>query len=111
MKHLAYRTEQCDVAWVKRFILFYNKRHPRNFVEATQEPRTRFFRSLAVVSSRGSFGPLAQQPGHWGSVPLNSIQIDTDARPAGNGLVETRQTFTPLASNNVDRRFAAVVLL
>ena len=29
VKHLAYRTEQSYVAWVKRFILFHNKRHPR----------------------------------------------------------------------------------
>jgi integron integrase len=29
VKHLAYRTEQAYVAWVKRFILFHNKRHPR----------------------------------------------------------------------------------
>lgn len=27
VKHLAYRMEQSSVAWVKRFILFYNKRH------------------------------------------------------------------------------------
>ena len=29
VKHLAYRTEQSYVAWVKRFILFHKKRHPR----------------------------------------------------------------------------------
>ena len=28
VKHLAYRTEQAYVGWVKRFILFHNKRHP-----------------------------------------------------------------------------------
>lgn len=30
LKHLAYRTEQSYVGWVKRFILFHNKRHPRD---------------------------------------------------------------------------------
>jgi len=30
VKHLAYRTEQSYVSWVKRFILFHNKRHPRD---------------------------------------------------------------------------------
>lgn len=30
VKHLAYRTEQSYVAWVKRFILFHNKRHPKD---------------------------------------------------------------------------------
>ena len=29
VKHLAYRTEQSYVSWVKRFILFYGKRHPQ----------------------------------------------------------------------------------
>jgi len=29
VKHLAYRTEQSYVAWVKRFILFHDKRHPQ----------------------------------------------------------------------------------
>ncbi len=29
VKHLAYRTEQSYVSWAKRFILFHNKRHPR----------------------------------------------------------------------------------
>lgn len=28
VRHLAYRTEQAYVGWVKRFILFHNKRHP-----------------------------------------------------------------------------------
>lgn len=28
LKHLAYRTEQSYVAWVKRYNLFHNKRHP-----------------------------------------------------------------------------------
>ena len=29
VKHLAYRTEQSYVSWVKRFILFHHKRHPQ----------------------------------------------------------------------------------
>ena len=30
LKHLSYRTEQSYVGWVRRFILFHNKRHPQN---------------------------------------------------------------------------------
>jgi len=30
VKHLAYRSEQSYVSWVKRFILFHQKRHPRD---------------------------------------------------------------------------------
>jgi hypothetical protein len=29
MKHYAYRTEQTYVEWIKRFILFHNKHHPK----------------------------------------------------------------------------------
>ena len=29
VKHYAYRTEQTYVQWVRRYILFHNKRHPR----------------------------------------------------------------------------------
>lgn len=29
-RHLSYRTEQSYVAWVRRFILFHNKRHPQD---------------------------------------------------------------------------------
>ncbi len=28
-KHYSYRTEQAYIPWVRRFILFHNKRHPR----------------------------------------------------------------------------------
>ncbi len=28
LKHLSLRTEEAYVAWIKRFILFHNKRHP-----------------------------------------------------------------------------------
>ena len=28
-KHMSYRTEQAYVGWVRRFILFHHKRHPR----------------------------------------------------------------------------------
>jgi integron integrase len=30
VRHLSYRTEQAYVAWVKRFVLFHDKRHPRH---------------------------------------------------------------------------------
>ena len=28
-RHYSYRTEQSYVAWIRRFILFHDKRHPR----------------------------------------------------------------------------------
>jgi uracil-DNA glycosylase len=29
-KHYSYRTEQTYMDWIKRFILFHNKRHPKD---------------------------------------------------------------------------------
>ena len=34
VRHLSYRTEQTYVDWIKRFILFHNKRHPNEMKEA-----------------------------------------------------------------------------
>ena len=33
VRHLSYRTEQTYVDWIKRFILFHNKRHPNDMDE------------------------------------------------------------------------------
>src|ERR1700730_996033 len=33
-KHFSIRTEQTYVDWIRRFILFHNKRHPREMAEA-----------------------------------------------------------------------------
>src|SRR5207248_6073649 len=33
-KHFSIRTEQSYVDWIRRFILFHNKRHPREMAEA-----------------------------------------------------------------------------
>jgi integrase-like protein len=32
-KHFSIRTEQAYVGWIRRFILFHNKRHPRDMAE------------------------------------------------------------------------------
>ena len=44
-KHYAYRTEQSYVDWIRRFILFHNKRHPQEMREAEVEA---FLTHLAV---------------------------------------------------------------
>jgi integron integrase len=45
LKHYSYRTEQSYVAWIRRFILFHNKRHPKEMGHAEVEA---FLTSLAV---------------------------------------------------------------
>jgi integron integrase len=34
LRHLSYRTEQSYLHWIRRFIVFHNKRHPREMAEA-----------------------------------------------------------------------------
>ena len=43
--HLSYRTEQAYVDWVKRFVLFHGKRHPRHMGKSQVEA---FLTHLAV---------------------------------------------------------------
>lgn len=45
LKHYAYRTEETYVQWVKRYILFHEKRHPREMGRAEIEA---FLTDLAV---------------------------------------------------------------
>jgi len=45
MKHYSYRTEESYVAWIRRFILFHNKRHPSEMRAAEIE---QFLTDLAV---------------------------------------------------------------
>jgi site-specific recombinase XerD len=46
LKHYSYRTEQTYVAWIKRYILFHNKQHPKNMgLEEVQA----FLSHLAVI--------------------------------------------------------------
>ena len=37
VKHYAYRTEESYVQWIRRFILFHNKQHPKDMGEAAVE--------------------------------------------------------------------------
>ena len=45
LKHYSYRAEQSYVAWIRRYILFHNKRHPKEMGHAEVEA---FLTSLAV---------------------------------------------------------------
>ncbi|MCD6441670.1 MAG: phage integrase N-terminal SAM-like domain-containing protein, partial [Candidatus Marinimicrobia bacterium] len=45
LKHYSYRTEQAYVQWAKRYILFHNKRHPKDMGE---QEITQFLSHLAM---------------------------------------------------------------
>jgi site-specific recombinase XerD len=45
VKHYAYRTEESYVQWIRRYILFHNKRHPKDMAESEVQA---FLTHLAV---------------------------------------------------------------
>ena len=59
-KHYAYRTEQAYLHWVRRFILFHHKRHPRKMGAAEIE---QFFG--AVCLRVGANFPLLAHRSSW----------------------------------------------
>jgi len=50
LKHYAYRTEETYVQWIRRYILFHHKRHPKEMGNAEIEA----FLSHLAVEGRGS---------------------------------------------------------
>nr|WP_081599510.1 phage integrase N-terminal SAM-like domain-containing protein [Prochlorothrix hollandica] len=48
IKHYSYKTEQSYVAWIRRYILFHNKRHPQEM--GTEEVEA-FLTHLAVAEN------------------------------------------------------------
>ncbi|WP_017305744.1 integron integrase [Spirulina subsalsa] len=48
LKHYSYRTEQSYVAWIRRYILFHNKRHPKDMGSLEVET---FLTHLAVTEN------------------------------------------------------------
>lgn len=48
LKHYSYRTEQSYVAWIRRYILFHNKRHPKDMGSLEVEA---FLTHLAITEN------------------------------------------------------------
>ena len=49
-KHYSLRTEESYIRWIKRFIIFHNKRHPN---EMSEVEINQFLSHLAVKNKRG----------------------------------------------------------
>ena len=66
VKHYSIRTEQSYVDWVRRFVLFHDKRHPRDLGATEFEA---FLTDLAVrVLNRGGRGVRSPLDAHRGNV-------------------------------------------
>ncbi len=55
IRHYAYRTEQTYIQWIRRYILFHDKRHPREMGAAEIEA---FLTHLAVAGHGRTPHPL-----------------------------------------------------
>jgi len=56
LRHNSIRTEETYVSWIKKFILFHNKRPPKNMGEPEVE---RFLSHLAVKRKARRIGPTS----------------------------------------------------
>jgi hypothetical protein len=65
LRHYSPRTEEAYVGWIRRFIVFHGKRHPR---EMGEPDVTRFLTSLAADRSGERFDPEPGAERH--SLPL-----------------------------------------
>jgi hypothetical protein len=67
VRHYAIKTEECYVEWIRRFILFHGKRHPRDMGAAELE---QFLTDLAVrghvSASTQNREPLSSGSGQFG---------------------------------------------
>ena len=61
VKHYAFRTEECYVQWIKRFIFFHGTRHPRDMGAAELE----LFLTDLAVHGQVSVSTQNQAPGQW----------------------------------------------
>jgi len=59
LKHYSDRTEQSDVAWIRRYILFHNKRHPKDMGASEVEA---FLTHLTVAEVKALLGAMTGLP-------------------------------------------------
>ncbi len=82
VKHLSHRTEQSYVAWVRRFILFHNKRHPRELAPTgCPQPIGR----IAEIRSSGKKKPQGRVGRDPGVISVAGATLRSNGlRNAGN---------------------------
>jgi|SRR5687767_5364302 len=67
LKHYAYRTEETYVSWIKRFILFHGKRHPRDMGSTEIEAFVTHLaveRNIAVTTQNQALSAILFFPAH-----------------------------------------------
>jgi hypothetical protein len=59
VKHYSYRTEQTYVDWIRRYILFHNKRHPREMSETEIRTFITYLATERHLSAASQFQALS----------------------------------------------------
>jgi hypothetical protein len=62
LKHYSYRTEQSYVQWIRKYILFHNKRHPNEMGVPESDRRCG---PMVPWSVRAGAGVGGDRPGGW----------------------------------------------
>jgi hypothetical protein len=73
LKHYSYRTEETYVQWIVRYILFHNKRHPKDMGSPEIEEfstHLTFEGNIATTTQNQSFSM------HFGSCPQLGLKIN-----------------------------------
>ena len=81
MKHYSPRTEECYVPWIRRYILFHDKRPPRDMGATEIE---QFLTHLAMTERVSASTPHQRQARNWRKWVLIKQNVATvELRPAG----------------------------
>jgi len=73
-RHYSRRTEKAYVAWIRRFIVFHGRRHPRDLGEAEVSS------FISTLAQRGVSASTTRQGGHGGRSPLDQLGNKDPAR-------------------------------
>jgi hypothetical protein len=70
LKRYSYRTEQTYVAWIKRYILFHNRQHPKNMGVAHYK--------IVLDQELGSFEALRAKKSRYLPTVFTKLEVQFD---------------------------------
>lgn len=94
LKHYSYKTEKSYVNWIKRYIIFHNKRHPK---EMSGREVEEFLTHLAV---KANVAASTQNQALNAILFLYLVKLELEIKPANKAARSTicpRSTCSPIA--------------
>lgn len=106
-KHYAYRTEKTYVHWVKRYVLFHNKRHPEEMGKPEIEQFLTYLaveQNVAASTQNQALSALLLLYRHVLNVPIDYVEnIETFRHSFATHLLENVTTFARCRSYSVTK--------